>query len=34
VTWTELSGRVRQVCSSGSAPLATPQLLRVARSLR
>jgi hypothetical protein len=34
VTWTELSGRVRQVCSSGAAPLATPQLLTVARSLR
>lgn len=34
VTWTELSGRVRQVCSSGTTPLATPQLLTVARSLR
>ena len=37
VTWTELSGRVRQVCSSGAgdtAPLATPTLLTVARSLR
>ncbi len=34
VTWTELSGRVRQVCSTGTRPLATTTLLTVARSLR
>lgn len=32
-TWTELSGRVRQLCSVGQAPLAAPALLRLARGL-
>ena len=33
VTWSEPSGRVRQVCSTGAEPLAGSTLLQVARSL-
>lgn len=34
ITWTALSGRVREVCSTGSKPLGTATLLPIARSLR
>jgi hypothetical protein len=34
ITWTELSGRVRQVCSTARAPLGAAALTVIARTLR
>lgn len=34
IAWTEISGRVREVCSVAAPPLTTARLLPIARSLR